>query len=205
MNQGPDAATIATPVSSAAAATTTPQVQGQNNMLSDDMDALLKTDNDGNMLLEDDSSLVQTSTSTARVSSYNTNQQSNRLQNDGILSLLDIAKADFVKLGTETETQENLAAEEYDKLKKESALKKAVSKKNQEFKQMESTRLEGSLQRAKADLKSFESELSAVEKYIDELKPTCQVKGVSPEEKAAQREKTIKGLQEALTMLNSQT
>merc|ERR1719421_545344 len=83
-----------------------------------------------------------------------------------VLSLLDLAKSDFAKLESEAQSAEDTSEQEFTELSKEFRVKKAVFGKNEGFKSSEVTKLEGLIQRTKADLSSLNQELSAVEKYI---------------------------------------
>jgi len=130
-------------------------------------------------------------------------EQKAESQNLGVsvLSLLDLAKSDFAKLESEAQSAEDTSEQEFSELSKEFRVKKVVFGKNEGFKSSEVTKLEGLIQRTKADLSSLNQELSAVEKYIGELKGSCTIKGLTHEEKVAQREKLIKSLRGALKLL----
>merc|ERR1719298_269810 len=58
------------------------------------------------------------------------------------------------------------------------------------------------LEHSKEDHESVSKELDAVMAYIDKLKPECESKAMSYEEKKAAREAEIEGLKEALEILS---
>merc|ERR1712196_187074 len=58
---------------------------------------------------------------------------------------------------------------------------------------------------SKEDHASTSSELDAVNAYIDKLRPQCESKAMSYEEKKAKREAEIAGLKEALEILAGDT
>lgn len=118
-----------------------------------------------------------------------------------VLSLLDLAKSDFSKLESEAQSAEDTSEQEFTELSKEFKLKKVVFGKNEGFKSSEVTKLKGLIVRTKADLSSLNKERDAVIKYIGELQGSCQIKGLTHEEKVAQREKLIKSLRSALKLL----
>jgi len=118
-----------------------------------------------------------------------------------IISLLEVAQSDFQRMESEASTAEAMAEREYTKLMNEQQVQKAVAAKEVEFKSSEKQKLEGSIQRAKSDLKGFEEELEAVNAYIDKLTPECTEQVDSYEERKARREQEIESLKEALQAL----
>jgi hypothetical protein len=73
--------------------------------------------------------------------------------------------------------------------------------KDLEYKNTLKVRLKGELQRAKSDLDGYQKELDAVNAYIEKLKPSCETKAPSYEERKKRRDAELKGLQEALAIL----
>merc|ERR1719191_594154 len=71
-------------------------------------------------------------------------------------------------------------------------------------KQSEVRSLSTNLQNYNEDKASVGEELDAVLSYLDKLKPECEVKVMSYEEKVARREAEIDGLKEALGILEGQ-
>jgi hypothetical protein len=120
----------------------------------------------------------------------------------GIISVLEVAESDFTRLLAETETAEDAAADAYAKSTQENKVSKATKEADSKAKQSEVKSLTVELGHAKEDHASTSTELDAVNAYIDKLKPQCEEKAMSYEEKKAAREAEIAGLKEALEILS---
>jgi len=120
----------------------------------------------------------------------------------GIISVLEVAESDFTRLLAETETEEDAAAEAYATQTQENKVSKATKEADAKAKQSEVKSLTVQLGHAKEDHASTSTELDAVMAYIDKLKPQCEEKAMSYEEKKAAREAEIAGLKEALEILS---
>merc|ERR1719161_2055101 len=114
-----------------------------------------------------------------------------------IIGVLESAQEDFTNLLAESDAQ---AA--FDKMSTENKVAKAT--KQAEVKAMESQikSVSSSLEMSKEDQASTGKELDAVLAYLDKLKPECETKAMSYEEKKAAREAEIEGLKEALDILS---
>merc|ERR1719331_2170006 len=119
----------------------------------------------------------------------------------GIISVLEVAESDFTRLLAETETSEDAAADEYAKLSDENKVSKATKEADAKAKKSEVKSLTVELGHAEEDHASVSTELDAVNAYIDKLRPQCEEKAMSYEEKKAAREAEIAGLKEALEIL----
>jgi hypothetical protein len=119
----------------------------------------------------------------------------------GIISILEVAEEDFTRLFAETEESEKQAAESYEKLLTDNKVAKATKQAELKGKATEIKSLEVALSQAKEDHTSVGEELDAVLAYIDKLKPQCETKAMSYEEKVARRNAEIEGLKEALGIL----
>merc|ERR1719399_2068742 len=120
----------------------------------------------------------------------------------GIISVLEVAESDFTRLLAETETEEDAAADAYAKQTDENKVSKATKEADSKAKQSEVKSLTVELGHAEEDHASTSTELDAVNSYIDKLKPQCEEKAMSYEEKKAAREAEIAGLKEALEILS---
>merc|ERR1719213_415827 len=118
-----------------------------------------------------------------------------------IISVLEVAESDFTTLLAETETEEDAAAEAYEKQTKENEVSKATKQADAKAKDSEIKSLTVQLGHSKEDHASTSSELDAVNSYIDKLRPQCEEKVMSYAEKKAAREAEIAGLKEALEIL----
>lgn len=121
---------------------------------------------------------------------------------DAVFGLLEIAIADYARLEAETGNAEATSQREFDKLMKESAIKKAVSAKDLEYKKQEQTKLTTHISRAKGDLADTKKELEAATVYLEKLQEDCGPgKADSFEEREARRQRQIESLQNALSVL----
>merc|ERR1719386_464577 len=120
----------------------------------------------------------------------------------GIISVLEVAESDFTTLLAETETEEDAAADAYAKQTDENKVSKATKEADAKAKASEVKSLTVQLGHAKEDHASTSTELAAVNAYIDKLRPQCEEKAMSYEEKKAAREAEIAGLKEALEILS---
>merc|ERR1719231_1115635 len=118
-----------------------------------------------------------------------------------IISVLEVAESDFTRLFAETETAEDEAAAAYEKLSEENKISKATKLADAKAKESEIKSLTVQVSHSKEDHASTSSELDAVNAYLDKLKPQCETKAMSYEEKKAAREAEISGLKEALEIL----
>jgi len=119
-----------------------------------------------------------------------------------IISVLEVAESDVTTLLAETETEEDAAADAYAKQTEENKIAKATKMADAKAKESEVKSLTVELGHAKEDFESTSSELDAVQAYIEKLKPQCEEKAMSYEEKKAAREAEIAGLKEALEILS---
>merc|ERR1719269_384053 len=119
----------------------------------------------------------------------------------GVLGMIEVILADFVRLEQETSSSEAEAQSAFDKFSSDSQsdidAKTATSKEKEALKLSKTRDLEDTGK----DLKSTQKELDAALAYHDELKPSCVDAGVSFSERAQRRQEEIESLQEALKIL----
>merc|ERR1719324_2075535 len=119
-----------------------------------------------------------------------------------IISVLEMSEEDFTTLLAETEATEDEAAKAYKTLTDENKISKVTKETEAKGKASEVKSLTVQLEHSKEDHESVSAELDAVLAYIDKLKPQCEEKAMSYEEKKAKREAEIEGLKEALEILS---
>jgi len=119
-----------------------------------------------------------------------------------IIGILEMSNEDFVKLHSETSTSEAEAQEAYEQMINDSKASKAAKMAEVKASKSEVKSLTVALEQHGEDKSMTSSELDAVLKYIDELKPQCEEKVMSYAEKKARREAEIAGLKEALEILS---
>lgn len=120
-----------------------------------------------------------------------------------IVGFLETSAEDFSRMATEAETDEGEAAAAYEKTMEENKASKAS--KTEEIKGAESEIkvLSVTIEGDNEDLKMVNKELDAVMGYIEKLKPQCETKAMTYEEKKAKRQEEIEGLKEALSILDA--
>merc|ERR1719213_1013256 len=119
-----------------------------------------------------------------------------------IIGVLEAAQEDFTNLLAETEATESEAQSAFDKMSVENKVAKATKETEAKAKESQIKTTSSSLEMSKEDQDSTGKELDAVLAYLDKLKPDCESKGMSYEEKKAARESEIEGLKEALDILS---
>merc|ERR1719409_656313 len=118
-----------------------------------------------------------------------------------IISILEMSEEDFTRLLAETESSEDEGARDYEKLTQESKVSRASKEAESKAKASEVKSLSVELENAKEDKASVSAELDAVVDYLSKLKPECESKAMSYEERKQAREAEIDGLKEALSIL----
>jgi len=121
-----------------------------------------------------------------------------------IVGILEVAQSDFSKLLTEATAQEAAAAADYKKMSSEAKVREAAL--STELKGVTRMTLEtqSDEQHLTRELDSVQKEVEAVEAYWEQLKPQCEVKTPSHEERATRRKNEIDGLQNALGALSGE-
>merc|ERR1719386_494265 len=119
-----------------------------------------------------------------------------------IISVLEMSEEDFTTLLAECEGTEDEAAKAYKSLTDENKVSKAAKETEAKGKASENKSLSVQLEHHKEDHASVSKELDAVNSYVDKLRPQCEEKAMSYEEKKAKREAEIAGLKEALEILS---
>merc|ERR1719393_669046 len=119
----------------------------------------------------------------------------------GILGMLEVAESAFATSLAEAKTVEEQAQGEYNKLISESKMLKATKTMEIKGKQSEVASLKTTVSDLGSDKEGLTGELDAVLAYLDKLKPQCEVKVPSYEERKAAREQEIEGLKNALEIL----
>merc|ERR1719356_135530 len=124
---------------------------------------------------------------------------------EGIIGLLEVIESDFTKTFANIVSTEESAAAAYDKQTKENAIQKAAKDQDVKYKAKESADLDKSVTEAKADRSGVQTELDAINEYLDSLHKQCDEKVEPYAERKRRREAEIAGLKEALTILEGQS
>jgi archaellum component FlaC len=120
-----------------------------------------------------------------------------------IIEILEVSMSDFSRLLAEAETGEAEAVKAYETLTQDNKVAKATKKAAVKGKNSEIKAIEVSLNNLNEDFATVSKELDAVIEYIAKLKPQCENKAMSYEERKARRDDEITGLKEALDILGA--
>merc|ERR1712032_1003051 len=102
------------------------------------------------------------------------------------------------------ETEEADSAAEYDKTTQENKITATQKEQDVKYKTQEFTGLDKSIAEMTADRESTNTELAAVNEYYAKIKDRCIAKPETYEERQRRRSEEIKGLKEALRVLEGE-
>jgi chromosome segregation ATPase len=121
-----------------------------------------------------------------------------------IISILEVAEEDMAKELTKVETQEADEQAAYDETTQENKVTKAAKDQDVKYKSQEAASLDKSITELTGDRDTTSEELTTVNMYFMKIQERCVAKPVSYEERKKAREAEIKGLKEALDILESE-
>jgi chromosome segregation ATPase len=121
-----------------------------------------------------------------------------------IINILEVCESDFASNLAKEETEEADAAAEYDSTTQENKITKARQEQDVKYKSAEFTSLDKEISELSSDRDTTNNELSAVMEYYGKIKERCIAKPETYEERKARREAEIKGLKEALSILQGE-
>eukprot|EP00437_Effrenium_voratum_P038767 CAMPEP_0181478916 /NCGR_PEP_ID=MMETSP1110-20121109/43004_1 /TAXON_ID=174948 /ORGANISM="Symbiodinium sp., Strain CCMP421" /LENGTH=699 /DNA_ID=CAMNT_0023604315 /DNA_START=40 /DNA_END=2139 /DNA_ORIENTATION=- len=127
-----------------------------------------------------------------------------KAKGSGVVGLLQVSMDNFAQLAEETSQAEKQASSDFQEMKSTSEVRLATFEKDVEYKSQTLTKMESELVRANSDLDSYQKEVKALSKYLEELEVSCSVKGLSFEERQLKREQQLASLKEALRSLNQE-
>merc|ERR1719291_1279516 len=133
----------------------------------------------------------------------------------GIIGLIEVIQADFSKALAEFQSVEETSQADYDKQTKANEIERTTKEQDVKYKNKEATDLDAAISDASSDRDGVQTELDAVQQYLDELAAQCITTGAnmgteghnaeSYEQRVARRTKEINGLREALNILEGTT
>merc|ERR1719321_765305 len=121
-----------------------------------------------------------------------------------IINILEVCESDFANNLAKEETEEADAQSEYEKTTQENKVSTTMKTQDVKYKTAESASLDKTISELSSDRETSNSELSAVLEYYGKIKERCIAKPESYEDRKARREAEIKGLKEALSILESE-
>jgi chromosome segregation ATPase len=122
-----------------------------------------------------------------------------------ILDILEVCESDFTKNLADEETEESDAVAVYEKTTQDNKLATTMKSQDVKYKTKEYKGLDKSISELSAERDNTNTELSAVLEYYAKIKDRCIAKPETYEERKARREAEIKGLKEALQILEEET
>merc|ERR1719201_2759994 len=122
-----------------------------------------------------------------------------------IIDILEVVESDFTKNLADEETEEADAIAVYEKTTQDNKLATTMKTQDVKYKTKEFKGLDKSISELSAERDNTNTELSAVLEYYAKIKDRCIAKPETYEERKARREAEIKGLKEALQILEDET
>merc|ERR1719487_3017644 len=121
-----------------------------------------------------------------------------------IISMLEVAESDFSKNLAQANMEEEDAQSTYDKQTQENKTTKTIKEQDAKYKAAEAKSLDKTVSELSSDLGEKQTELDAVLEYRAKLDAKCIKKPETYEERKARREAEIKGLKDALEILETE-
>mmetsp|Transcript_3942 Transcript_3942/g.11516 ORF Transcript_3942/g.11516 Transcript_3942/m.11516 type:complete len:719 (-) Transcript_3942:57-2213(-) len=121
-----------------------------------------------------------------------------------IIGLLEVVESDFAKNLAAEEVQEDDAEVEYQKTTQVNKVTTKLKDQDVKYSSAEIKKLDQSVAELTADRDTSDAELSAVLEYYAKIKERCIAKPETYEERKARREAEVKGLKEALAILEDE-
>jgi len=130
----------------------------------------------------------------------------------GIIGLIEVVQADFSAALAEFVSVEETSEADYDKQSKANEIEKTTKDQDVKYKNKEAADLDAAISETSSDREGVQTELDAVQKYLDELAAQCITTGGNMgteghnaetyEQRVARRTTEINGLKDALQILD---
>jgi len=121
-----------------------------------------------------------------------------------IISILEVCESDFATNLAKEETEESDAASEYESTTQENKVTKSMKEQDVKYKGAEAVGLDKTISELSGDRDTSNTELAAVMEYYGQIKERCIAKPETYEDRKARREAEIKGLKDALSILENE-
>eukprot|EP00747_Dinoflagellata_sp_TGD_P127765 gnl/TRDRNA2_/TRDRNA2_174444_c5_seq21.p1 gnl/TRDRNA2_/TRDRNA2_174444_c5~~gnl/TRDRNA2_/TRDRNA2_174444_c5_seq21.p1 ORF type:complete len:465 (+),score=169.28 gnl/TRDRNA2_/TRDRNA2_174444_c5_seq21:119-1396(+) len=121
-----------------------------------------------------------------------------------IISMLEVAESDFTKNLAQVNMEEEDAQSTYDESTQENKVTKTMKEQDAKYAAAEAKGLDKTVAELSSDLTGAQTELDAVLEYRTKLDEQCVAKPETYEERKERREAEIKGLKEAMTILEEE-
>merc|ERR1719401_1951962 len=123
---------------------------------------------------------------------------------EGIIGLLEVVESDFSKGLAEYEGSEESSLAAYEQQTKDNEVETATKEQDVKYKTKESKDLDKATAEATSDRSGVQTELGAVNKYLESLHAECDETVDSYEEQVRRRTAELAGLKQALTILEGE-
>merc|ERR1719203_1576108 len=123
---------------------------------------------------------------------------------EGIIGLLEVVESDFTKGLAEYEGTEESSQAAYEQQSKDNEVETTTKEQDVKYKTKESKDLDKATAEATSDRSGVETELGAVNKYLESLHAECDETVDSYEEQVRRRTAELAGLKQALTILEGE-
>merc|ERR1719458_637026 len=123
----------------------------------------------------------------------------------GIIGLIEVVESDFSKGLLEMTSIEENAQGTYDQETKDNEIEKTTKEQDIKYKSEEAAGLKKATAEATSDRSGVQEELDAVNEYLKTIEDRCIAKAEPYEERVRRREAELKGLRDALTILEEET
>lgn len=123
----------------------------------------------------------------------------------GVIGLLEVVESDFSKTLAEIQSGEDAAVAQYKTQTGDNEILKTTLDRDVKYKTKESMELDTGIAQLTSDKEGEETQLSAVSKYLQELKDQCIAQPETYAERVGRRNAEIAGLKEALEVLSGET
>merc|ERR1719316_605653 len=120
----------------------------------------------------------------------------------GIIGMLEVIETDFLRLDSDTTTEERENAAEYETFSAEATADREAKHKEEVQTKLDKDDAEFKKRGTVKDLKAVQKELDKANEYYEYLKPQCLEVKVSYEERVAKRKQEIESLKEAYKVLD---
>merc|ERR1712045_582474 len=121
------------------------------------------------------------------------------------INILQVCESDFATNLAKEESEEADAQSEYEKVSQENAVVKTTKEQDVKYKSQEAKSQDKTAAEYSADREAANTELSAVLDYYGKIKDRCIAKPETYASRKARREAEIKGLKQALSILEDET
>merc|ERR1719316_2121990 len=120
----------------------------------------------------------------------------------GIIGMLEVIESDFLRLDSDTTTEERENAAEYEIFSADATADREAKHKEELQTKLDKDEAEFKKSKVSKDLKAVQTELDKANDYYEYLKPQCLEVKVSYEERVAKRKQEIESLKEAYKILD---